>query len=92
MEELKLVSVSYLLLSTMLLIFGAFLKIRINWIYRCMVIGVAISVAVFGFCLEPGSGLDLYRLQQYAMSLDFSHGNVISSILGINNSSYINYN
>lgn len=86
MEELKLVSVSYLLLSTMLLIFGAFLKIRINWIYRCMVIGVAISVAVFGFCLEPGSGLDLYRLQQYAMSLDFSHGNVISSILGINNS------
>jgi len=48
------------------------------------VIGIALSVSVFGYCIEPTRDLDLFRLWRYARNLDFSQGNVIKSILGIN--------
>lgn len=84
MEVLKFIAGGYLILSGMILIIGAFCNIRINRTYRFLVIGIALSVAVFGFCIEPTRDLDLYRLWRYAKNLDFSYGNAIKSIVGIN--------
>lgn len=84
MEVLKFIAAAYLLFSAMILIAGAFFNIRVNRVYRILVIGIAFAVAVFGFCIEPTHDLDLYRLHRYARNLDFSQGNVIRSILGVN--------
>lgn len=83
MEVLKFIAGGYLILSGMILIIGAFCNIRVNRTYRFLVIGIALSVAVFGYCLEPTRDLDLFRLWRYARNLDFSQGNVIRSILGV---------
>lgn len=82
MDFLKYVAGAYVVLFCFILLVGFFFRIKVGLAYRIAVILLAISAAVFAYRFEPGVGLDLYRLQRYVQSVNFSGTNFWASIWG----------
>lgn len=82
MEFLKFISGGYIILFVFIMLIGLFFRIRVGIGYRVGVILLALVAAVFAFCFEPGTGLDLFRLQRYAQTVNFSGSNFWTSIWG----------
>lgn len=65
-----------------ILLMGILLRIRVGLFYRFGVIFLALSAALFAYCFDPSTGLDLYRLQKYVQAVNFSGPDFWSSIWG----------
>lgn len=82
MEVLKAICGFYMILYLWLLLIGLILRIEVDQTYQVISLLFALSVGVYGFCLEPSRALDLSRLQNYIRTLRFSGNSFFSKIWG----------
>ena len=79
---IKLLSQFYVIVFVLLLLLGFCKKLVVDrWFYYLSFL-LALSMGVLGFCLNPGPGLDLYRLFNYVRALQLGSGSFFSKIWG----------
>ena len=64
-ETLKLLSFTYIISYISLLVIGSIKKIKVSNLYFLLTIIFALSVALWGYFLEPSIQMDLFRLQKH---------------------------
>ena len=62
---LKLLSLTYIITYISLLMIGSIKKIKVSNLYFLLTIIFALSVALWGYFLEPSIQMDLFRLQKH---------------------------
>lgn len=84
MSIYRLLSILYIGVFILILFVGSFKNIRLTRNFYLLSTIFALCIGIWGFCLEPSVRLDLYRLQNYVLSMQFEGGSFFRKILGAN--------